>query len=411
MPIPNSLDFALSDVVTEIDPAMSPRSLTNCFALADPDKFDLRHCGDKDRLSNFKNYGWGGILTHVDTHDDGDVYRGLSSVGPYTFVALGSSGIAAYAHTEYGYLSLSGTIMPVEGGVCHDVWATIDGPYYFVYAVSYNSVYNWVTSFRMQESGQLVQVDYVRWSVNEWHNLNYAWRIDGDNAYNPGLPRNSKLLVACFTDVTHGGTVADLVNIEYDNAGNIDIDGRATPIPSVIMYQNVLFLPTANCWAVVVISSSGYSYLYTLGHNYECSLIDSESLPAFSSGVDLTSDFNNLIFVLSRDVTYDSASVSSVAVDEDGYLTNNYAYSIPELAASGGITYNNGFVMIITGSTITTETGNHIQSYRITEIGSLIWVRETTIYGGNLGCRLDTVSDEVIAVSLLNSGIMSYHFD
>ena len=57
MSVPDTNTFALSDVVTEINPSMSPKSLGQCFSEAIEYLFWLDYIGNKDRLSNFRNYG------------------------------------------------------------------------------------------------------------------------------------------------------------------------------------------------------------------------------------------------------------------------------------------------------------------------------------------------------------------
>lgn len=54
MAVPNNNSFTLDDVVQAINPSVE--SLEGCFADADSDGFDPSYEGDKDRLSNFRNY-------------------------------------------------------------------------------------------------------------------------------------------------------------------------------------------------------------------------------------------------------------------------------------------------------------------------------------------------------------------
>lgn len=59
--VPDTDDFTLTDVTNEINP--SANTLWTCFDEADPDKFDPAYEGDKDRLSNFRNYN-GNYMIH-----------------------------------------------------------------------------------------------------------------------------------------------------------------------------------------------------------------------------------------------------------------------------------------------------------------------------------------------------------
>jgi len=56
MAVPNTNDFKLQDVVDEINPTTD--DLVDCFADADSNEFDPYYEGSKDRLSNFRNYGF-----------------------------------------------------------------------------------------------------------------------------------------------------------------------------------------------------------------------------------------------------------------------------------------------------------------------------------------------------------------
>lgn len=54
MAVPNTNTFTLQDVINEVSPATN--DLAACFAAANPDGFDPLYVGNKDRLSNFRNY-------------------------------------------------------------------------------------------------------------------------------------------------------------------------------------------------------------------------------------------------------------------------------------------------------------------------------------------------------------------
>ena len=55
MAVPDTDDFTLQDVVTEINPTTD--DLVDCFADADVNQFDGDYEGDKTQLLNFRNYG------------------------------------------------------------------------------------------------------------------------------------------------------------------------------------------------------------------------------------------------------------------------------------------------------------------------------------------------------------------
>lgn len=56
MAVPNTNTFTLSDVCDEIGLTGVNRNLVKCFEMANPDSFTNEYVGNKDRLSNFRNY-------------------------------------------------------------------------------------------------------------------------------------------------------------------------------------------------------------------------------------------------------------------------------------------------------------------------------------------------------------------
>ena len=66
MSVPNTNTFSLRDVVDELSD-YAPNSLSSCFGYSNDVLFDPRYKGDKDRLSNFRNYGWYGNLIYKST--------------------------------------------------------------------------------------------------------------------------------------------------------------------------------------------------------------------------------------------------------------------------------------------------------------------------------------------------------
>lgn len=74
MAIPDSLEFSLQDVVDEVNPSID--TLQTCFEEAVEENFDSRYKGDKDRLSNFRNYNGYGV--YVSGLDQTTFYRGTS---------------------------------------------------------------------------------------------------------------------------------------------------------------------------------------------------------------------------------------------------------------------------------------------------------------------------------------------
>lgn len=73
-------------------------SLSMCFTIAEAAKFDPRYEGSKDRLSNFRNYGYKGDLVWLETDDDGGQYRGMCDSGGDGWIGVcrDSSGVSTY---------------------------------------------------------------------------------------------------------------------------------------------------------------------------------------------------------------------------------------------------------------------------------------------------------------------------
>lgn len=57
MSVPNTTTFRLSDVCDELGLSSSNRRLSECFLAADSTYFNPTYEGNKDRLSNFRDYG------------------------------------------------------------------------------------------------------------------------------------------------------------------------------------------------------------------------------------------------------------------------------------------------------------------------------------------------------------------
>ena len=78
MAVPNTTTFALSDVITEIGPHIN--SLGGCFADANSSYFNPLYEGDKDRLSNFRDYGaHHGLTLEVTPANETWTYRQIDT--------------------------------------------------------------------------------------------------------------------------------------------------------------------------------------------------------------------------------------------------------------------------------------------------------------------------------------------
>ncbi len=100
MAVPNTDDFTLQDVTTEIfGDIAAGRSLTTCFTNAISGGFDSLYSGSKDRLSNFRNYGvW--TINSIDStpNDTKDItaFRGGSSEAAGSIVWINEQGTRVF---------------------------------------------------------------------------------------------------------------------------------------------------------------------------------------------------------------------------------------------------------------------------------------------------------------------------
>lgn len=106
MPVPNTNTFSLQDVANVVD-IWDYYTLNNAFDYAIASRFDPRYEGNKDRLSNFRNYGYTGNLTYksrlsitytVDYWDSSDnyIYYVNSSERIIYVYSVDASGVISY---------------------------------------------------------------------------------------------------------------------------------------------------------------------------------------------------------------------------------------------------------------------------------------------------------------------------
>jgi len=105
MAVPDTNTFSLDDVVTEVNPTTD--DLTDCFADATSASFDSTYSGNKDRLSNFRNYG-ASTLTAFSTTSTG---------GAKPIQACGASATTVRYHDGTGVYPVVGdTVWNTSGG-------------------------------------------------------------------------------------------------------------------------------------------------------------------------------------------------------------------------------------------------------------------------------------------------------
>lgn len=157
MAVPDTTDFTLQDVTTEIfGDTAAGRSLTSCFASAVSSGFDSLYSGAKDRLSNFRNYGVWSINSIDSTHNatkDITAFRGGSSEAAGSIVWIDEQGTRAfmlrYSDKKIAQYSLSNA---------HDINST------WTYVGVSPQLLFYVADFRVSPDGSKV---YVR----DLHNI------------------------------------------------------------------------------------------------------------------------------------------------------------------------------------------------------------------------------------------------
>jgi hypothetical protein len=81
-----------------------PDSLDLCFDNAITSRFDLLYEGSKDRLSNFRNYGWALSLVYVESETGGSSHDGIDGNNDFFFTA-NSVGIISWTISPTGYMT------------------------------------------------------------------------------------------------------------------------------------------------------------------------------------------------------------------------------------------------------------------------------------------------------------------
>lgn len=140
--VPDTTDFTLQEVCTVIPPSTT---LVECFYYSIDCKFDPVYKGDKDRLSNFRNYGprcdWGmkGIIP--------DSENKATVTGTLTYSTTGTSSLVGVIPdtdnkaTVEGRLSMPPFIQGVSAGLATVIGTLV--PLSTVFKRGYGALYNW----------------------------------------------------------------------------------------------------------------------------------------------------------------------------------------------------------------------------------------------------------------------------
>jgi hypothetical protein len=124
-----------------------------------------------------------GVLTPIDSIDNGGNYYGIWGANGYIITACGDSGIRAYQVNGSGFLTLRGSSHP-GAGLFYDVW--FDGNFIYACSIVYPNTKLW--SFSIDGSGNLTAIDSDTQAVSG--NGEYR-KVHGDGTY---------IYVGCETD-------------------------------------------------------------------------------------------------------------------------------------------------------------------------------------------------------------------
>lgn len=201
MGVPNTSTFALSDVVSVVNPSIN--SLSNCFTHSIDALFDPLYKGSKDRLSNFRNYKGAGGYTEVDSRGaTGVIYKIGSVGGTWTSVRDAVSGALNTSHPP-------------------EVWVNSSGGRYYVYRQFVRFDLSGIHSSYSCTSA------YIHWRVTARHGTN----------------RDAILLIA--------NVGATLLTGDFDNYGStVAFNGTQTigtlTVPCVADYYRKIEASTAD---------------------------------------------------------------------------------------------------------------------------------------------------------------------
>lgn len=248
MAVPDTSTVILSDVINEIGLSY-PASLLNCFSNAIDAGFDPAYEGNKDRLTNFRNYShllnW---LEHLyDYSNNPAINTGNSSLSSEITTSVSGTILSApalngayvYPTTSSGYVyKIDMSNMSVIGSI--NLTTAING------SALYDSGFIYVAG----EGGVIYKIDDSTFSTVDTYNtggvLNGTPIIDGDYIY----------------VVTESGRVFKITKSSMSNAGQVDLYGQGIIVvssPSIDISRNYLFIGTGKS-EVGTATIGGYIY-------------------------------------------------------------------------------------------------------------------------------------------------------
>jgi len=217
------------------------RALSDCFLGAESDKFDPRYSGTKNKLYNFRNYGYEVILDYKDSDDPGGSCLAVHGDTSYVYTIsqgnYGSDGIRSYTVN-----SLTGTFSSVidqahYGGYesYSDLWKSSTSETVWVAASNYGllsypvSAGSFSTPTRTDDGGQYWYItgddDYV-YVIREVSFVGYTLSVydggvlqpDGDYVWDTGVAYKPY----AYDGYVYVPTSTGLYKFHYDSALTLD---------------------------------------------------------------------------------------------------------------------------------------------------------------------------------------------
>ncbi len=268
-------------------------SLIDMFTAAENtvvNRFDYRYEGNKDRLSNFRNYGPTGALVYADDHDNTGEYAGIHSNDDWIFIAAGAGngGVISYYVADNGDVTFKNAQFPSGNESYRDVWVQDS----LIFITSKDSVagktylrtYTYITLTGIMTAADVYEastsigdhnvfgdgtdvicvvepagassVGIMTFTYDGSGNITYKTRFNSDSAnYYDGVYTGGYLFV-----VGSNGITSFTVNTSTGVLTKVDNDNTGTFVGSSIIYDSVsglLYVGSQADGAIIYSHSSG----------------------------------------------------------------------------------------------------------------------------------------------------------
>jgi hypothetical protein len=285
--VPDTNNFTLQDVVDAVVPTSN--TLDTCFDEADASLFDSTYKGNKDRQSNFRNWGadWPVTLISINTYKSGTGdYLAVCTDGTYIYAASSNYGIIAY--------SISGSTL---------IFKDADGIYFcdvhyydgFIFAACGD---DGIKSYTFDGTSLTLKDTY--------DNGGFYTSIWGQNGY----------VFACGTTIDNKGKIE---RYSYDAGGNFTLSLSSYTESVVSTYSRLWGDGTS--YVYVAAQDLGIkSFLYFLGTMI---LVDTQDDGGNTSGV-YGNETSEMLYSAGsfgvRSYTISAGGISSLLYENDTYI-------------------------------------------------------------------------------------------